>query len=331
MFFYLEQVLLGLLALTFWNYVLGNGMSLDSHYRGGLGITLIGLFYLTGHAVYLTASKLPDPLASLDVKLPGGSPANEPDDADTTQAAPAPKPHSEGTHSVVIRIVPKGPASGNRSIINLQTEERGYANASSAANSRSYRSGSADFTQGGTATGLKVSVDSSPIAAAASAYAGGGPMLAWGTADQDDDGSGRNNQQDHRFGPGPRILNTAQIQNAVGLLKTKTRHDVLIVTITGDGDGPRVAEQLTEAFSSAGWDVFAETSETRFIGGMNVGQGIHFVGRDKEHESVRIAWDALKDTPARPASILPLPWRTVTPGSGQPQLGPPLTIVIGTP
>ena len=127
------------------------------------------------------------------------------------------------------------------------------------------------------------------------------------------------------------MLTEAQLKNAISLLKTKTRQDVLIVTMTGRGDAPMVADQLTEAFSRAGWDVFVETSETRSINGVDVGQGIHFVGQDTEHESVQIAWDALKDTPVIPASIVPLPWKTVASGTERPQLGPPLTIVIGTP
>jgi hypothetical protein len=31
--------------------VINNSMALDNHYRAGLGVTLIGLAYLTGHAV----------------------------------------------------------------------------------------------------------------------------------------------------------------------------------------------------------------------------------------------------------------------------------------
>lgn len=127
------------------------------------------------------------------------------------------------------------------------------------------------------------------------------------------------------------MLTEAQMKNTTNLLKTKSRQDVLIVTIAGQGDAPMVADQLTEAFSRAGWDVFVETSETRSINSVNVGQGVHFVGKDTDHESVRIAWNALKDTPVIPASIVPLPWKTTAPGSDRPQMGPPLTIVIGTP
>ena len=105
----------------------------------------------------------------------------------------------------------------------------------------------------------------------------------------------------------------------------------MIVTIAGEGDGPRVADQLIDLFADAGWSVFAQASEARTINGNDVGQGIRFMAPDRDHEAVRIAADAFRDTPLRPVSILPVSWSTSPLRSPQDRTGQPLTIVIGIP
>lgn len=49
---FLERFFLVLCAGAFLTFVLGNGMSLDVHYRIGLGIILVGLAYCVAHAVH---------------------------------------------------------------------------------------------------------------------------------------------------------------------------------------------------------------------------------------------------------------------------------------
>lgn len=343
MFFILEQVSLAFLVLTFCSCVLSNGLSLDDHFPRGLGVTLAGLAYLTGHAVFLTAMKLPGTVTPVAVEAAAINPANEPEEADAERSTPPPTVINIGkgwgilkmlaTGVIPNKIIPTSLGRGNRSVVLGLTDEGGSADSPVVVNAGSYGSGGVTFIPSGMAAEGGAVEGSTSIAVTAGESAGGGPALVWDTTYpyQGNRGSSWNNQRNRHVGPGPRMLTEEQIKNTINLLKTKTRQDVLIVTIAGKGDAPMVADQLTEAFSRAGWDVFVETSETRSINGVDVGQGIHFVGKDTDHESVQIAWDALKDTPVIPASIVPLPWRTVAPGSERPQLGPPLTIVIGTP
>jgi hypothetical protein len=49
----LERFVLVVLATAFWQIVMSNAMRLDIHYRIGIGIVLVGLAYITAHAVHL--------------------------------------------------------------------------------------------------------------------------------------------------------------------------------------------------------------------------------------------------------------------------------------
>ena len=328
--FFLEQIALAALVVTFCSCVLGNGMSLDHHFRGGLGATLIGLAYIAGHAVYLSTQKLPDLRQTLGVASTSGYPAAE-DYTRVAQSTSEPKSIGFRSNPGFPSIFPNDTAGSSGSVLIEPTGEYGYASEPPAVNSRPFGSGNVTITQGGMGVGVGVAADSAPMAMAASAQAGGGSTLGWSAIYQGSHRLSRTNQPVRHYGPGPRTLTEAQIQNAIHVLTTKTRRNVLIVTITGSNDAPVVAEQLTEAFSVAGWDVFIEATEARFIDGINVKQGIHFVGPNLEHESMQMAFDAFKDTPATPKSMLPMPWKMVIPSSERPQFGPPLTIVIGAP
>lgn len=342
-FFILEQVILAFLVLTFCSCVLSNGLSLDDHFRRGLGVTLAGLAYLTGHAVYLTAMKLPGTTAPAAVEAAAINPANEPEETEAERSTPPQTVINIGKgwsllkilapEVITNRIIPGRAGRGNRTVVLGLTDVGGGTDSPVVVNAGSYGTGGVTFVPSGTAAEGGATGGSTSFVVAEGASAGGGPALVWDTTYpyQGNRVSSWNNQRNRHVGPGPRMLTEAQMKNTTNLLKTKSRQDVLIVTIAGQGDAPMVADQLTEAFSRAGWDVFVETSETRSINSVNVGQGVHFVGKDTDHESVRIAWNALKDTPVIPASIVPLPWKTTAPGSDRPQMGPPLTIVIGTP
>ena len=50
---FLERFLLVVIATAFWQIVMSNAMKLDIHYRIGIGIVLVGLAYISAHAVHL--------------------------------------------------------------------------------------------------------------------------------------------------------------------------------------------------------------------------------------------------------------------------------------
>ena len=332
MLFALEQALLAFVALAIWNCVVGNALSIDIHFRGGLGLILIGLAYVAAHDIYLKALEQPAPKPSANAPLIVPLPMRERQKADAEKAerkssnSQSSEPRqqvSSGTDSPAVVMAVDPSYFDDRVIVIEPAHDPGYAGAPLAANAPFPESGNGNFAQIGTTVGATAQA---ALAMAAGAHAGGGHPLTVRVIHSGTPGSSYD-----PFGPEPRTLRDAQIQNAIRLLKTKPGQQVLIITMRGEGDGPEVAEQLIEIFSKAGWEVFGETSETRFLNGNNIEHGVRFVAPDREHESVRIAWDAFKDTPVMPASILPLRWSARTAGSEQVRLGPPLTIVIGTP
>jgi hypothetical protein len=268
MLFILAQVLLAAFALTLWHCVLGNALSLDTHYRSGLGITVIGLAYLTGHAMYLSAVKqLAEPAA--EVGSINSITVDERSETDTKKPASKQeirksKPGSTRVNieikSIIVKIIPNEYLDESPWAALAVTGGGGQGSTPAAV-----AAGSAEIriVQPGTALGVRAAVETMPRVMVASASAGGGAPVAADSTYPDARVLSRNNQQSNRAGPPPRTLSEAQIQNAIGLLKTRPKQDVLIITMKGRGDGPQVAEQLIDVFSSAEWEVFAETSEAK--------------------------------------------------------------------
>lgn len=78
---FLERFLLVVLATAFWQIVMSNAMKLDIHYRIGIGIVLIGLAYITAHAVYKNKPKTDAARSAATLTAPRSS-ANNPKSAD---------------------------------------------------------------------------------------------------------------------------------------------------------------------------------------------------------------------------------------------------------
>ena len=334
MLFALEQALLACLALTIWNCVVSNALSIDQHYRAGLGVTLLGLVYITGHSVYLAALKPAAPKHAAEPKITVGfatrehvkpEPEKEKETARPQQESDAPSIRVElGSGTTTEGYSPFRSGVEIRSAVNESVEVGGYTSVPAAAPATSQAPGTVMFRPGVIARPARLTV-------AAGAYSGASFAPASDFIPAVEQRSFGSETPGEHPGPSPRALSDAQVRRAISLLKTKPKQVVMIVTIAGEGDGPRVADQLIDLFADAGWSVFAQASEARTINGNDVGQGIRFMAPDRDHEAVRIAADAFRDTPLRPVSILPVSWSTSPVRSPQDRTGQPLTIVIGIP
>jgi hypothetical protein len=68
---FLERFLLAVLATVFAGVVIFNTMQIDGHYRIGIGVVLMGMAYIIGHAVYQSSQKARSTAENRD-KIPAG-------------------------------------------------------------------------------------------------------------------------------------------------------------------------------------------------------------------------------------------------------------------
>jgi hypothetical protein len=88
---FLERFILVVLATAFWQVVMVNAMKLDIHYRAGIAIVLVGVAYITAHAVQTTKTSADRATATNTVKAAEPNGLNIPENHPLTHAEPKSK------------------------------------------------------------------------------------------------------------------------------------------------------------------------------------------------------------------------------------------------